>query len=63
MYVCNCNGLRERDVRAAAENGIQKPSQVYGFNECAPQCGKCVAYINAVLKSCQTLEVDVSGAA
>lgn len=53
MYVCNCNGLRESDVKAAAANGIQKPSQVYGYNGCAAQCGKCVSDINAVLKSCQ----------
>lgn len=63
MYVCNCNGLRERDVRAAAESGIQKPSQVYGYNGCAAQCGKCVSDINAVLKSHQRTKATALGAA
>jgi len=41
MYVCNCNGLREREVSAAITEGAQTPCQVYERLGCAPRCGRC----------------------
>ena len=42
MYVCNCNGIRERDVRAAIDNGAQRPAEIFRAAGCQPQCAKCV---------------------
>ena len=42
MYVCNCNGLRERQVRAAIEAGAVRPAEVFRANGCSPRCAKCV---------------------
>jgi bacterioferritin-associated ferredoxin len=29
MYVCNCNGIRERQVRAAIAAGATRPAQIF----------------------------------
>ncbi|OYW91796.1 MAG: ferredoxin, partial [Caulobacterales bacterium 32-67-6] len=29
MYVCNCNGIREREVRAAIASGASRPSEIF----------------------------------
>ena len=42
MYVCNCNGIRERDVHQAIEAGAQKPVDVFRHCNTAAQCAKCV---------------------
>ena len=42
MYVCNCNGIRERDVHAAIEAGAEKPSEVFRRCQARPQCARCV---------------------
>ena len=42
MYVCNCNGIREREVRAAIDQGAQRPAEVFRMHRCKPQCAKCV---------------------
>ena len=49
MYVCNCNGLTERQVRAAVEAGARKWTEVYAHHGCRPQCGRCVADVAAYL--------------
>ncbi|NWH08862.1 MAG: (2Fe-2S)-binding protein [Alphaproteobacteria bacterium] len=41
MYVCNCNGLREKDVRAVIAEGADHPLEVYERHGCAPRCGRC----------------------
>lgn len=42
MYVCNCNGIRERDVRAAIENGATRPAEIFKACGARPQCARCV---------------------
>ena len=42
MYVCNCNGIREREVRAAIAAGASRPAQVFKAKGCQPKCAKCV---------------------
>jgi bacterioferritin-associated ferredoxin len=41
MFVCLCNLLTDSHVRAAAEAGASRPSQVYEACGCSPQCGCC----------------------
>ena len=49
MYVCNCNGIRERDVRAAIDNGAQRPADIFRHQGCQPQCAKCVCDIKTMI--------------
>ena len=42
MYVCNCNGIRERQVRAAIAAGASRPAEVFKAHQCRPQCARCV---------------------
>lgn len=51
MYVCNCNGIRERDVRAAIDQGACRPSEVFRHQGCRPQCAKCVCDMKDMIES------------
>ena len=42
MYVCNCNGIRERDVAAAAQDGASHPALVFKRQGCQAKCGRCI---------------------
>lgn len=50
MYVCNCNGIREREVRAAIEAGADRPRQVFEAKGCWPQCFKCVCDMRRMIQ-------------
>jgi len=50
MYVCLCNALTDRDVRAAARAGAARPSQVYGQCGVSPCCGKCAPMMRDMLR-------------
>ncbi len=50
MYVCNCNGIRERDVRAAIDAGARKPSHVFAHNQCQAQCARCVCDMRQMIQ-------------
>lgn len=49
MYVCNCNGIREREVRAAIEGGAQRPADVFRTCGSRPQCARCVCEIKTMI--------------
>jgi bacterioferritin-associated ferredoxin len=49
MYVCNCNGIRERDVRAAIAAGAGRPAQIFKACGSAPQCARCVCDMRKLL--------------
>ncbi len=51
MYVCNCNGLNEKDIDAARRAGVTSWPDVYAFHGCAPKCGKCVTDVSSRLNS------------
>lgn len=50
MYVCNCNGLRQRDVALAIEAGAVRPRDVFDRHQCAPQCAKCVCEMRQMIQ-------------
>lgn len=50
MYVCNCNGITQRQVRAAKEAGARKWTDVHAHFQCQPQCGGCGAEIANMLQ-------------
>ena len=41
MFVCNCNGITERQVEVAVQAGAKRWKEVHAHYNCAPQCGKC----------------------
>ncbi|PIW26516.1 MAG: bacterioferritin [Rhodospirillales bacterium CG15_BIG_FIL_POST_REV_8_21_14_020_66_15] len=41
MYVCNCNGITETEVKEAVRSGARKWDDVHTYFDCAPCCGKC----------------------
>jgi bacterioferritin-associated ferredoxin len=42
MYVCNCNGIRERRARALIEAGASTPAQIFRGCQARPRCARCV---------------------
>ncbi len=49
MYVCNCNGIRERDVRAAIDRGASRPAEIFKACGAAAQCARCVCDMRQLL--------------
>lgn len=49
MYVCNCNGISEREVRIAVQNGASHWSDVHAHHGCEPCCGRCEGEITDVI--------------
>ncbi len=49
MYVCNCNGIRERQVRAAIEAGARRPADIFKACETSAQCARCVCDMRKML--------------
>ena len=41
MYVCNCNGITEKEVDEAVRSGAERWDDVHTYFDCAPCCGKC----------------------
>jgi bacterioferritin-associated ferredoxin len=53
VYVCNCNGIREREVRAAIEAGATRPADVFRACASRPQCAKCVCDMRSMIDDSQ----------
>jgi bacterioferritin-associated ferredoxin len=50
LYVCNCNGIREREVRQAIEAGAARPKDVFDRHGARPQCAKCVCDMRRMIE-------------
>lgn len=53
VYVCNCNGLRQRDVAAAIDAGAQRPRDIFARHQCQAQCAKCVCEMREMIQDAQ----------
>jgi bacterioferritin-associated ferredoxin len=49
VYVCNCNGIRERQVRLAIAAGARRPADVFKSVDARPQCARCVCDMRAMI--------------
>ena len=56
MYVCNCNGITERQVTAAVKAGAARWKDVHAHYGCVPQCGKCQCEIIGAIAEYQADE-------
>jgi bacterioferritin-associated ferredoxin len=59
MYVCVCNGISDRTVKAAVAAGCRSVAQVYQAVGERPQCGKCVRHIRAMVRAGAVEEAPV----
>jgi bacterioferritin-associated ferredoxin len=51
VYVCNCNGLREKDVLRVIDQGASTPKAVFNRCQSEAQCAKCVCEIRDMIKA------------
>ena len=58
MYVCVCNGIRERDIQRALDEGVSTVSGIYRHLKHKPTCGKCVPFTVGIVKSHRTATAD-----
>jgi len=42
MYVCICNGHRDRDIREAAQKGLRCAREIYRHLGKPARCGRCL---------------------
>ncbi len=49
MYVCNCFGVTEAQVKQHAEKGACTPRQIASACKAGTDCGSCVRRIQALL--------------
>jgi bacterioferritin-associated ferredoxin len=45
MFVCNCNGIRCKDVDEAISAGARRPQAVHAHHGCEVQCARCLPEI------------------
>ncbi len=53
MYVCNCNGITESEIRSAVELGCATLRDLQHELGVATSCGKCLPDACRVLQSCE----------
>ena len=56
MYVCNCNGIRCKEVDAALQAGARQPTAVHAPHGCEVQCARCVPEIAARIRRARAEE-------
>ncbi len=50
MYLCLCHAINERHVRDAADRGACCAKHVYKHLSVKPSCGKCVPYVEDLVR-------------
>ena len=53
MYVCVCNAVTERQIRALAEQGVRTLDEMSQINGCSSTCGGCMDEAKRILKISQ----------
>jgi bacterioferritin-associated ferredoxin len=67
MIVCSCNVLSHTQILATLQSEDVKsprsPVQAYGCLGCAPQCGRCLATVRALLAHARGADCQIGCAA
>ncbi|GGF67919.1 bacterioferritin-associated ferredoxin [Terasakiella brassicae] len=50
MYVCVCNGLREKEVRNAVKGGADTVGRIFKAYGCKPDCAQCIGCMRDVIE-------------
>jgi bacterioferritin-associated ferredoxin len=61
MYVCVCNAITDREVRAQAQSERSTVSAIYRSLGTKPKCGKCVPLVRQLMR--QVVELSEPHAA
>ncbi|MEU4995248.1 (2Fe-2S)-binding protein [Streptomyces sp. NPDC021622] len=63
MFVCNCFGITEEQVKKHADDGACTPRQIASACKAGTDCGSCVRRIQALLGrgACPTRELVKEG--
>ena len=61
MYICLCNALTDREIRAQCSGAGGSVAMVYRGLGCEPQCGKCVPLVRQMLRDSASAEVETGG--
>jgi bacterioferritin-associated ferredoxin len=63
MIVCSCNVLSDRQILATLKSEDtarpRSPVQAYGCLGCAPQCGRCLVTVRALLANARGADCNV----
>ncbi|MPT47823.1 MAG: (2Fe-2S)-binding protein [Sphingobium sp.] len=51
MLVCVCNGIREKDFRAAVREGAPTPCTAYARIGHRAKCGQCVPFAKTIIEN------------
>lgn len=62
MFVCICNGITEKDIALAVEQGASNMKELREKLDIANQCGKCSQFAKATLND-MTLNYDLASEA
>ena len=54
MYVCVCNGVTDRAIREAADDGVRTLLELQRRTGCAGSCGSCAELAESVLREALT---------
>lgn len=60
MYVCICNKVSDRDIRIAAQQGIETMDQLAEELKVATCCGRCSDCAKELLRECHSESNDFS---
>tara|TARA_R110002167_G_scaffold115538_3_gene289942 strand:+ start:1163 stop:1372 length:210 start_codon:yes stop_codon:yes gene_type:complete len=60
VYVCICNGHRDRDLREAAAGGIRCALQAYDSLGGAPRCGQCLEVAQQIIDEAHELSTGAA---
>jgi bacterioferritin-associated ferredoxin len=59
MYVCLCNGLTDRDIRRAADQGYCTVKGAYRALDAEINCGRCVKMAGDLIDQQQAVTAKV----
>ena len=62
MFVCNCNGIRCKQVDEAIRAGARRPAAVHAHHGCKAQCGRCLPEIADRIRSAAVETTPDAGA-
>lgn len=53
MYICNCNGVTDREIRGAIELGCRTVADLQRDLGVATCCGRCLPEAHSLLVACR----------
>lgn len=62
MYVCICNALTDKQIRAALNDPGCSAAKVYARLGCTPQCGKCVPHVRDLVRRSRAVPANTDAA-